>query len=145
MRNISYRGKKVSVGIDVHAASYHATCVVSGEIVKSVTMKASPENLLKFLKRTFPGSEIESAYEAGFSGFELHRTLVAGGIKSIAQAGTQTIQANTDQMEILADQFLGGDAQMLADRLIDHGNASACIQGKNDFVCAFDKFAILLF
>ncbi|MBV2194449.1 MAG: type VI secretion system tip protein VgrG, partial [Azonexus sp.] len=30
----------------------------------------------------------------------------AGGIKSIAQAGTQTIQANTDQLEILADQSL---------------------------------------
>jgi type VI secretion system secreted protein VgrG len=30
----------------------------------------------------------------------------SGGIKSIAQAGTQTIQANTDQMEILADQSI---------------------------------------
>ncbi|PKO51584.1 MAG: type VI secretion system tip protein VgrG, partial [Betaproteobacteria bacterium HGW-Betaproteobacteria-21] len=30
----------------------------------------------------------------------------AGGIKSIAQAGSQTIQANTDAMEILADQSI---------------------------------------
>lgn len=99
MRNISYRGKKVSVGIDVHAASYHATCVVSGEIVKSVTMKASPENLLKFLKRTFPGSEIESAYEAGFSGFELHRTLVAGGIKSIVVHAASVEVSSRDRVK----------------------------------------------
>lgn len=99
MGTISYRGKKVSVGIDVHAASYHVTCVVSGEVVKSVTMKASPADLLKFLKRTFRGSEVESAYEAGFSGFELHRALVEGGIRSIVVHAASVEVSSRDRVK----------------------------------------------
>lgn len=82
MRKITYQAKKISVGVDVHANSYHVTCVVSGVVVKRATMAGEPEALIRFIENNFAGSEVQTAYEAGFSGFELHRQLDGRGIKS---------------------------------------------------------------
>ncbi|WP_226451763.1 type VI secretion system Vgr family protein [Ferribacterium limneticum] len=67
----------------------------------------------------------------------------AGGIKSIAQAGTHTIQANTDQMEILADQSLtitssNDEIHILAkDKIVlQAGQSSVTLEGGNiTFAC----------
>jgi transposase len=48
------------------------------------TMPANPELLLRYLNNSFPGAaSINTAYEAGFSGFHLHRYLVANKINNI--------------------------------------------------------------
>ncbi|MBS1129853.1 MAG: Rhs element Vgr protein [Proteobacteria bacterium] len=67
----------------------------------------------------------------------------SGGIKSIAQAGTHTIQANTDQMEILADQSLtitssNDEIHILAkDKIVlQAGQSSVTLEGGNiTFAC----------
>src|ERR1017187_10935998 len=38
---------------------------------------------LQRLRRCFPGAIIHSVYEAGFSGFALHRVLVQNGVENI--------------------------------------------------------------
>ncbi|MBF2077401.1 MAG: hypothetical protein IGR76_02485 [Synechococcales cyanobacterium T60_A2020_003] len=43
--------------------------------VKRWTTAASPEKLGQQLRQFFPEAEVYSAYEAGFSGFGLHREL----------------------------------------------------------------------
>ena len=80
---ISYEGKKVFVGIDVHKRSYSVVAVVEGMVVKKWRTLASPEKLAEQLKRYFPGASIETAYESGFSGFVLHRVLSEAGIHNI--------------------------------------------------------------
>jgi transposase len=77
-----YSGKTVYVGIDVHKKTYAVTCVCEGEVVKQGSMIASAEGLYTFLRRYFPGASINSAYEAGFSGFVLHRYLVNQGVNN---------------------------------------------------------------
>uniref|UniRef100_Q47E10 Rhs element Vgr protein n=1 Tax=Dechloromonas aromatica (strain RCB) TaxID=159087 RepID=Q47E10_DECAR len=67
----------------------------------------------------------------------------AGGIKSFAQAGTHTIQANTDQLEILADQSLtvtstNDEIHILAkDKIVlQAGQSSVTLEGGNiTFAC----------
>jgi transposase len=59
------------------------TCIYEGALVKKATLKAYPEALIKFLKSHFPGAKINSAYEAGFSGFHLHRSLIKHGINNL--------------------------------------------------------------
>ena len=44
---------------------------------------ASPEILIQTLKKKFPGAALFSVYEAGFSGFHLHRSLKKAGINNI--------------------------------------------------------------
>ena len=78
-----YIGETVSVGIDVHKNSYSVASVVGGVVVKKDSMEASPEKLICYLKKIFDGAQINTAYEAGFSGFHLHRQLVQNGINNI--------------------------------------------------------------
>lgn len=81
--NYIYTGKTIFVGIDVHKKTYSVACVHDGAIVKRDTMPASPKRLLEYLQKYFVGATIKTAYEAGFSGFGLHRFLKEYGIDNI--------------------------------------------------------------
>ena len=83
MKKYDYTGKTVFIGIDVHKRNYFVTAVVEGEMVKRDGMRARPEKLLAYIRKFFPGAVIHSAYEAGFSGFGLHRYLLENGINNI--------------------------------------------------------------
>jgi transposase len=78
-----YTGKTVYMGIDVHKKTYCCVSVCEGEVIKRDTMPSKPEGLLAYLRKFFPGATIQTAYEAGFSGFHLHRYLVDNGINNI--------------------------------------------------------------
>lgn len=80
---VDYTGKFVHVGIDVHKKTYAVTCLCDGTLAKRAMIKASPEGLVEFLNKYFHGAVIKSAYEAGFSGFYLHRYLINHGIENI--------------------------------------------------------------
>ncbi len=78
-----YAGKKVFIGIDVHKRTYSVVCVAEGIVVKKWQTLASPEKFVQQLQKYFPGAELYSVYEAGFSGFVLHRVLQRAGIHNI--------------------------------------------------------------
>lgn len=79
----NYTGKTVYMGIDVHKKTYACVSLCEAEIVKRDTISANPEGLLTYMNKFFPEAEIKSAYEAGFSGFYLHRFLTKNGINNI--------------------------------------------------------------
>ena len=82
-REMTYAGKEVYVGMDVHKKTYAVTVICEEEIVKRDTMRAEPEVVVRYLLNHFEGAKTHSVYEAGFCGFGLHRTLVAAGIDNI--------------------------------------------------------------
>ena len=91
----SYTGKEVFVGIDVHKKSYSVVARCDKEVVKKWTTAASPKELAQQLQKYFSGATIHSVYEAGFSGFALHRELVRHGIDNIVvHAASIEIAAN---------------------------------------------------
>lgn len=101
-----YNGKVVYLGIDVHKKTYAVTAICEGQVVKKDTLKAEPSSLVSYCKKRFPGARIETAYEAGFSGFYLHRYLEENGIKSrvIHAAGVEIASGNrvkTDKRDSL--------------------------------------------
>lgn len=79
----SYIGKDIFVGLDVHKKTYAVVARVDGEVVKKWTTVASPSKLVAQLFRYFEGGNIYTAYEAGFSGFSLHRDLESTGIHNL--------------------------------------------------------------
>ena len=84
MKTYDYTNKIVYVGIDVHKKTYSCVAICDKEVVKHDTMPSGHESLLSYLKNTFGNaSSIKTAYEAGFSGFCLHRYLIANEIDSI--------------------------------------------------------------
>ena len=78
-----YTGKTIFVGIDVHKKTYSVTAICDKTIVKRDTLKADPQGLISYLKKRFASGKIQTAYEAGFCGFHLHRALEAAGIESL--------------------------------------------------------------
>lgn len=80
---LNFKDKTVFLGIDVHKSTYSVTAICEGEVMKKATFIASPEILVTFCKNSFPEARIKSAYEAGFSGFVLHRFLIQNKIENI--------------------------------------------------------------
>jgi len=80
---INYTGKVVYMGIDVHKAKYVCVSICENDVVKRDTLQADPESLLDYMNKFFHGAKINSAYEAGFSGFYLHRFLIQNGVNNI--------------------------------------------------------------
>lgn len=73
----------------------------------------------------------------------------SGGIKSIAQAGSQTIQANTDALEILADQSItvtssNDEIHILAKEkiVLQAGQSSVSLEGQNITFACPGKFSV---
>ena len=79
----SYSGQDLFIGVDVHKRTYSVAVVLEGELLKKWRTPAVPEQLASQLKRYFPGANLKTVYEAGFSGFVLHRELDSAGIESI--------------------------------------------------------------
>ena len=79
---ISYMDKKVFIGIDVHRHSYAVTALCDGVVIKSWRMESNPRDLVFKLQNYFNGANLLTCYEAGFSGFSLHRILTASGIEN---------------------------------------------------------------
>jgi len=91
----NYTNKTVFMGIDVHKKSYSIACVCEQMIVKQWSMVASKEKLIEQIKKYFKGAKIESCYEAGFSGFGLHRALINSEINNkVINASSVEIAAN---------------------------------------------------
>lgn len=117
-KKISYKGKKVHVGIDVHKKTYAVTAICDGEAVKRDTMQASPAGLVAYLKRCFKDAGVFTVYEAGFSGFALHRVLVEAGIEnivvnpaSIEVAANDKVKTDRRDSKKMAEQLAAGRLQ----------------------------------
>lgn len=90
-----YTGYTIFLGMDVHKLTYSITAICEGEVVKKDTLPADPNGLVAYCNRFFPNAKINSAYEAGFCGFTLHRVLIANGMNNIVvHAASIEIMAN---------------------------------------------------
>jgi transposase len=107
-----YTNKTVFVGIDVHKKTYTVYCICEQEKVKSWTMEADSKKLIEQLKSYFSGAQLYSVYEAGFSGFALHRELIAAGIINIVVNPGSVEVASRDKVK--TDRR---DAKKLAEQL----------------------------
>jgi transposase len=98
--SMSYLNKEVYVSIDVHKASYSITSVCDRKIVKSATVKANPDALARSFVSWFDGAKaIYSVYEAGFSGYLLHRELESVGIRNIVVNPASIAIASNDKVK----------------------------------------------
>jgi len=111
---ISKDARKVFIGVDVHRRQYTVCCISGGAVVKRCRVAGKPVYLVNFIRKFFPNDEVHTAYEAGFSGFALHRTLVQAGINNIvvhaASIELPLKKSKTDKRDSLkiAEQLAAG-------------------------------------
>lgn len=91
----------VFLGIDVHKRTYSVTAVSGNLIIKRATMPADKDVLLAFIQKHFFLASVYSVYEAGFSGFGLHRFLESNGIKNtvVHAASIETVANNRSKTD----------------------------------------------
>jgi transposase len=82
-KKIDFKGKELFIGLDVHKKRWSVTVVVDGIEHRTYTQPPDPAALHNYLQRMFPGGAYNSAYEAGFCGYGIHRELNSLGIKNI--------------------------------------------------------------
>lgn len=101
----TFEGQSIYVGIDVHRKSWKVSVLT--ETLPYKTFSAPPEatKLNLFLRNHFPGAIYHSVYEAGFSGFWIHRELTRLGINSMVvnPADIPTTDKERKQKEDMRD------------------------------------------
>lgn len=117
---LAYSGKQVFIGIDVHRKFFVSSSICEGVVVKRCRLPGSSQAVISFIMKYFSGAEVITCYEAGYSGFWLHRELEAAGIKNIVvHAASIAVEANnrvkTDKRDSLkmAKQLSAGQLRCI--------------------------------
>lgn len=79
-KELSFKGQKIFIGIDVHKASWRVAIAPEVGIVKGHTQNPSAKSLFDFLRKHYPDGEYHAVYESGFSGFSTYYALQEVGI-----------------------------------------------------------------
>jgi len=80
---LDFTGQDIYVGIDVHKKSWKVSIMLEELTHKTFSQEPDAKQLGNYLKKNFPGGNYQSAYEAGFCGFSVHRDLYNEGLRNI--------------------------------------------------------------
>jgi transposase len=80
---LNFTGQTFFIGLDVHKKSWNVAIRSNGLLLKIFSMNPDADELWKYLTKNYPKGEYRSVYEAGFSGFRVHRELLQKGIHNI--------------------------------------------------------------
>jgi transposase len=98
-KKIDFTGKDLFIGLDVHKKSWSVTILVDGIEHRTFTQPPDPDSLHGYLTRSFPGANYNSAYEAGFCGYTIHRKLNEIGIKNIVINAADIPTSQKDKLQ----------------------------------------------
>jgi transposase len=97
-KRLDFNNQDFYVGIDVHKKQWTVTIRSQKIVLKTFTMNPSPEELSKYLKRNYPGGAYQSVYEAGFTGYWIHRELEKLGIKNKIASPTEIPTSSKEKL-----------------------------------------------
>jgi transposase len=80
---IKFKGKTVSIGVDMHKLSWRITALVEGDMVLAVTLAHPTYDSFRQVISRFKGNYVRIVYEAGPGGFDLYDKLTDDGIDCI--------------------------------------------------------------
>lgn len=104
---LDFKDYDVYVGLDVHKKSWMVSIMVDDILHKRYSQDADPLTLAKYLARNFPHGKYHSLYEAGFSGYWIHRELEKLGIDSniVSPADVPTSDKERKQKDDKRDSY----------------------------------------
>lgn len=80
VKNLSFNGKTIFCGIDVHKSSWSICLSMESRTLKRFSQAPDAQTLSSTLNRLYPGATYKAVYEAGFCGFYPQRILTSMGI-----------------------------------------------------------------
>jgi transposase len=82
-RSPDFSGQVLYVGIDTHKRNWKVSVRTRDLHLKTFSMDPSPERLYKHMNHHYPKGTYKSVYEAGFSGYHIHRKLTSYNFHNI--------------------------------------------------------------
>lgn len=116
---VSFKGQIIHVGIDNHKKDNQLTFYLNGERLQTVRRSSSGSEIVDYLHTNFPGATYKSAYEAGFSGFTLHRYLQANGVDNLVVHPADIPKSDKDRDQKTDKRDANQIAKCLAAGLLD--------------------------
>ncbi|MGA2405642.1 MAG: IS110 family transposase [Bacteroidales bacterium] len=98
-KKIDFKGKELFIGLDVHTKRWSVTILVDGIEHRTFTQPLDSKSLYNYLQRMFPGGSYNSAFEAGFCGYGIHRELNSLGIKNIVINAADIPTSQKDKLQ----------------------------------------------
>lgn len=83
IKQLDFKGEKIYTALDVHKKSWRVTTGCKEFELEHYSQNPDAKQLVKHLKRHYPGAKHIVAYEAGFCGFGIQRSLIQEGIDCI--------------------------------------------------------------
>lgn len=82
-KQFDFAKQQFFTGIDVHKKNWTVTIRTNNMYLKTFSMNPSPNELARFMFENYPGGKYHSVYEAGYSGFWIHKQLQNLGFHNI--------------------------------------------------------------
>jgi transposase len=79
-KQLSFDGESIFCGLDVHKKNWRVNIRSTEFELEDFSRDPGTEVLINHLNRNYPGAKVKVAYEAGFCGFGIERSLKAKGI-----------------------------------------------------------------
>jgi transposase len=83
INELSFAGQIIYCGLDVHKTNWKVNARIGNIEIDAFSQNPDPVELKNHFSRKFPGAELRIAYEAGFCGFGIQRSLSELGIDCI--------------------------------------------------------------
>lgn len=83
IKQLNFEGKNIYVGLDVHKKNWKLSSRMEELHLRAFSQDPDPEKLIRYFKKNYPGAKLKVAYEAGFCGFGIQRSLSSMGIECL--------------------------------------------------------------
>jgi len=83
VKELDFTGKVIYCGLDVHKTNWKVNARMEGVEIAAFSQNPDNVSLKKHFEKNYPGAALKVAYEAGFCGFEIQRSLKSSGIECI--------------------------------------------------------------
>ena len=80
---VDFANKVLYVGVDVHKKRWQVAVLLEGVILSNVSIAASADALIAYLRKHYPNALFHCVYECGPFGFNLCRYLWSAGLECI--------------------------------------------------------------
>src|SRR5690554_3719831 len=97
-RELNFKGQNVFIGIDLHLLSWTVSIFTEKLFHKKFDQPPRADVLRNYLDRNFPNATYYSVYEAGFSGFWAHYSLLEMGINNIVVNAADVLTSQKEKI-----------------------------------------------
>lgn len=97
VKQLDFTGKVIYCGLDVHKTNWKVNARMEGIEIAAFSQNPDELGLKKHFEKNYPGATLKVAYEAGFCGFEIQRSLTASGVNCIVVNAADVPSSDKDR------------------------------------------------